>query len=39
LVLEPTRRPYSIEELVAAITDENRHVASDWGASLGCEEP
>ncbi len=39
LVIEPRSRAYSLEELVAGINEHNRHRATDWGRSLGCEEP
>ena len=32
-----TRLP-SLHELVARITDENRHGATDWGEAVGLEE-
>lgn len=39
LVIEPItkRRRYSLEELVAGITDENRHEEVDWGPPVGKE--
>lgn len=37
LVLAPTRREYSLNELVAAITPKNRHGKTDWGAPVGNE--
>ena len=37
LVLAPARREYSLAELVAGITPENRHGETDWGAPVGNE--
>ena len=37
LVLAPARRKYTLEELVDAITPENRHEETDWGAAAGKE--
>ena len=38
LVLIPlSQRAYSLEALVAAITDENRHPETDFGADVGNE--
>jgi antitoxin MazE len=37
IVLRPTRRKYSIEELVAGITPKNRHRETDWGRPQGEE--
>ena len=38
IVIEPVRlRRYSIEELVAGITDDNRHGEIDFGAPVGKE--
>jgi antitoxin MazE len=37
LVLEPVPREYSLEELVAGITPENRHPETDWGEPAGKE--
>jgi antitoxin MazE len=38
VVIEPIRpREYVLEELVAAITDENRHELLDWGPPRGRE--
>jgi antitoxin MazE len=37
LVLRPTARVYSLDELVRGITPENRHDETDWGESVGKE--
>lgn len=37
ILIRPSRRTYSLEELVARITSKNRHDASDWGAPAGRE--
>lgn len=38
LIVTPVRRPgYSLEELVAGITPENRHDEVDWGPPRGRE--
>jgi antitoxin MazE len=37
LVLRPPARQYSLEELVAGITAENRHGETDWGKAIGRE--
>ncbi|HUO04209.1 MAG TPA: AbrB/MazE/SpoVT family DNA-binding domain-containing protein [Candidatus Binataceae bacterium] len=37
LVLAPTRRKYSLNELVNGITAKNRHAESDWGKPAGKE--
>ena len=37
LVLAPTSREYTLEELVAGITPKNRHGESDWGSPVGNE--
>lgn len=37
LVLAPTRREYSLNELVALITPKNRHGETDWGSPVGKE--
>jgi len=36
-MLRPPSREYSLEELVAGITPENRHGETDWGQALGRE--
>ncbi|MEW6282962.1 MAG: AbrB/MazE/SpoVT family DNA-binding domain-containing protein [Candidatus Eremiobacterota bacterium] len=37
LILRPTRRASRLEELVARITDQNRHQEIDWGPAVGAE--
>ena len=37
IVIRPSRRRYSLEELVGRITPRNRHDESDWGDPLGDE--
>jgi antitoxin MazE len=37
LVLRPRRRTYTLAELVAGITDENRPGETDWGTPVGRE--
>jgi len=37
LRLTPLKHAPSIDELVAAITDENRHEEADWGSPVGNE--
>jgi antitoxin MazE len=37
LIVTPVRPTYSLEELVAGITDENRHAETDWGEPVGNE--
>jgi antitoxin MazE len=37
IVIRPSRRRYSLEELVRRITPKNRHDESDWGGPLGDE--
>ena len=39
MVIQPVRRQrkYSLQELVAKITPENRHPATDWGPPVGKE--
>jgi antitoxin MazE len=37
LLLRPAKREYSLEELVAQITEENRHGETDWGQAVGRE--
>jgi len=37
LVLRPCARQYTLEELVAGITPENRHEETDWGQAVGRE--
>jgi antitoxin MazE len=37
LILRPCVKQYSLEELVAGITPENRHEETDWGQAVGRE--
>jgi len=37
IVIRPSRRRYSLDELVGRITPKNRHDESDWGGPLGDE--
>jgi antitoxin MazE len=37
LLLRPQKKEYSLEELVAGITPENRHDETDWGPPVGHE--
>jgi antitoxin MazE len=37
IVIRPSRRRYSLDELVGRINTRNRHRESDWGAPLGHE--
>ena len=37
LVLAPTRREYTLEELVRGITPKNRHEETDFGPPVGRE--
>jgi antitoxin MazE len=37
IVIRPSRPFYSLEQLVAKITPQNRHDESEWGAPLGHE--
>jgi antitoxin MazE len=37
IVIRPSRRTYSLDQLVARITPRNRHGESDWGAPVGHE--
>ena len=37
LVLRPSRRRYTLEELVSRITPENVHGETDWGPLVGRE--
>jgi len=37
IVLRPARRTYELSELVAQITPQNRHQATDWGRPQGKE--
>ena len=37
LLLRPPKKAYSLEELVAQITEDNRHDETDWGQAVGRE--
>ncbi len=37
LVLEPSRQPPRLEDLLAGVTDENLHHEVDWGMPAGNE--
>lgn len=37
LVIAPAPTRFTLEELVAGITDENRHGETDWGKPVGKE--
>ncbi len=37
IVIQPSRRRYSLQQLVAKITPRNRHDEVDWGAPAGRE--
>jgi antitoxin MazE len=37
LLLRPQKQKYSLEELVAQISPENRHEETDWGPAVGRE--
>ena len=37
LVVTPKRPAYTLEELVAGITTDNRHEEADWGRPMGDE--
>jgi antitoxin MazE len=37
LLLRPRKSEYTLEELVAKITPENRHGETDWGEAVGRE--
>jgi len=37
ILLSPRRKEYTLEELVARITPENRHAETDWGPPVGRE--
>ena len=39
IVIEPVRAPvYDLDDLVARITDKNRHSEADFGGAMGNEE-
>ena len=37
IIIEPTTPTFTLEDLVAGITDENRHDEFDWGQAVGKE--
>ena len=37
IVIRPSRRRYSLDDLVRRITPRNRHDETDWGGPLGGE--
>jgi antitoxin MazE len=37
IVLRPTRRRYTLDQLTSRITAKNRHGETDWGAPTGKE--
>jgi antitoxin MazE len=37
IVIRPSRRRYSLDDLVRRITPKNRHVETHWGGPLGDE--
>ena len=37
ILLRPRRKEYTLEELIAQITPENRHGDTDWGPPVGRE--
>lgn len=37
IIVRPSRPTYSLEQLVARITPQNRHDESDWGTRAGRE--
>lgn len=37
LVRATTRPAYSLQQLLAQVTDENRHAETDWGPAVGKE--
>ncbi len=37
LVVTPLRREYRLDDLVAAITPDNRHEETNWGSPVGHE--
>lgn len=37
MVITPIRKTYTLDELVAGITDENRHDETEWGPPVGGE--
>ena len=37
LSIKPARPKYTLDELLAGVTDENIHAETDWGSSVGKE--
>lgn len=37
LLLRPPRQRYDLDQLLAAVTPENRHAETDWGEAAGAE--
>jgi antitoxin MazE len=37
LVITPIRKTYTLDELLAGVTDENRHDETEWGPAVGRE--
>lgn len=37
LVIRPARKEWTLEELVAGVTDDNRHRETSWGSAVGNE--
>ncbi len=37
LVIRPARKEWSLEELLAGVTDANRHGEASWGSAVGNE--
>lgn len=37
LVVKPVRKTYTLEQLLAGVTDENLHEETDWGQPMGNE--
>ena len=37
IIIKPVRQKYSLDELIAQVTNENRHEVIDFGASVGKE--
>lgn len=37
LVIRPARKEWTLEELLAGVTDANRHCETSWGGAVGNE--
>ena len=37
LVVKPVRKTYTLDQLLAGVTDENLHEETDWGQPMGNE--